>query len=459
MISFITDSIYIKNKYRDFTFLSQAFIWKVKTHKNEAHIEKRNIHNLDIDYLTYTGVVSPSNYRLQYELLTLNKETRFYAPEDFLERKPYWVDFKKVEKEFDNYLKRSFISYLNYDYLKNIGVKRIEQFIILLSTIASQNMKSIDNLSVPNNSVVESITKIKEDRIEINGIKLLNFINLLNKTFKYSFEDLSKAIIKEYSRLSITDPFVENGFYFINDKNHDMYDIGKSLELISVDIDVYKCVIKDEKEKKRTILIRKPKADISEHLYDYLYLQKEDYFPGKILRSNKEPDNILLVEQAINGLFPLKDFILTLKLLIKLKKIENKNMNISVSNEVIEQLKPKANSAWVKKDIWNEIYSSESFNFSSIINPVDTKHSSFKCPVCGNENYKITPLKLFCGNIHCGFKFIRNNLKKFEINRISVENIIEGLNNGSILLRSEKNKNYSAFVENKGNTFYFLLKL
>lgn len=458
MNSFITDSLFIKKQYPDFTFVSQAFIWKVKTFKNEIEVKKENIYNLDTEFLSFTGIISQSNYRLQYELLDLNKETRFYSPENFEKRIPYGVNFKVVEKAFSNYLKRGFISYLNYEHLKNIGLKRIEQFVLMLSTIATQNIKSIDNIQNSPVGTVVSYEKFKTEKINLTGIQLLKFITVLNKYFRFSFEELSKYLIKEYSKLTITDPFDENGFFFLKNENEEIFDIAKSLEFINLEIDIYKCSIKDEKGKIKVIYIKKAKEDISEHLIDYLQLQKDDYFIGKFINPSKEVNSILLLEQTLKEIMPLKDFVLTLKLLLKLKKIIINDLYLYVEESNIPILKPKSNASWINKNIWKEIYDSVSFNFSTIIDPVDITNKAFKCPLCGEEHYTISPLKIFCGNKKCGFKFLRKNLTNFGVDRVSIESIVESLNNEGIMIKNNKNKNLSAFIEQKGKTFYLSIK-
>ena len=147
MKEYLTDSIYFKKNNTDFKFYpNEMFKWKISEGYDGLEYSK----NGSLDSVSeITGLVSPSNYRLLHDILHIDNSASLYAPEynkdKFLSK--YKVNKKEVFSEFDNYMKRSYISYLSYNSLKNIGLKRVEQFIILLASISYSNTKAYDNLS------------------------------------------------------------------------------------------------------------------------------------------------------------------------------------------------------------------------------------------------------------------------------------------------------------------------
>ena len=114
---------------------------------------------------------------------------RFYRPEFYERRETFEVDYRKIDKLFENFLKRSYISYLNYEKLQNLGLNRIEQFVICLAFILFKGYSNSDNLIIDNKVYkIEKIEKIRTVKIknkQIDFLKCLeNRINRFNKKNK-----------------------------------------------------------------------------------------------------------------------------------------------------------------------------------------------------------------------------------------------------------------------------------
>jgi len=154
--TFLTDSIYIKKQYPDFMFASNIFFWKLSEDSNgyieltSKKIVKENIES------PLVGIVSPTNYRLIYDILSIDKNAEFYKPEDFRFGKRKKIKFNKetIYKEFDKYIKRSYLSYLNYENLRRIGLKRIEQYVLMLGVLSFRNTLIYDNLLVKKEEII-----------------------------------------------------------------------------------------------------------------------------------------------------------------------------------------------------------------------------------------------------------------------------------------------------------------
>lgn len=452
MKNFLTDSIKIKHTYPDFKFISRIFFWKLKEDQN-SYIEliSKKIIKEDLSG-SLVGIVSPTNYRLLYDILSIDSNAEFYKPEDFKFGKRKKFNFNKliIFKEFDKYIKRSYLSYLNYENLRRVGLKRIEQYVLMLGILSFRNIFVYDNILVKNNELtVEKIKEEKEVEIKIKEISLINFIYILQLKYKFSFEDILSYILRMYSELKITDPF-SNSFIFLEEDDSDIYRVYK--ELIS---DSVKVTVKKIKTDHGFFEVKI--SDRKSLLNDYLMLQREDYFEGKIIHTENSYPNVLLLYNFLSFIMPFKDYVLTLKLLLFMKKVSILKSVLFIEDEIIKKIQPKKNIAWINKSIWKEIYENQDYLFGHIIEPILCKTIEFKCPICGEENYSVTPQKIFCGKNNCNFKFNRINLKSFGISKISVEQAIESLSSGSLLLRTNNNKNIPVFLNNDKNYYYLYI--
>jgi len=458
MTNFITDSIKVRKKYTDFIFTNELYRWTLKEN-SEGYIDtaRRYIAKKKLFSEKIKGIVSPTNYKLIYDILQVDKNAKFYKPEDFAfgKRVELNIDKNKINQLFENSLKRSYLSFLNYDHLRNIGLKRVEQYILMLSTVSLGNSFISDNLFHKEDISIDKITTLKIIKVNTKKVKLLNFIYVLNKKYNYSFDDISSFLFKAYSELKITDPFNESGFIFLEEEDSDIYETYKEIVNKEIEVQVKELTYKTKKGQDKKIIIRQSKA--SEEINNYYMLQSEEYFEQKQLVCNLEYPNIMLLEPILSHIMPLKDLVLTLKILLKLGKIQSNRMVLSIEEELKKKLKPKQNAAWLNKSIWKEIYENKDYLFSNTIDPITTEYIEFSCPVCGDGRYKPTPQKIFCGYRGCRFKFNRINLKSFGIPKISVDQTLEALANKSLMIKKSDGKNLVLFLNNKEDYYYLYI--
>lgn len=458
MKSFITDSLAVSNKYKDFHFITDLYKWKLEFINNYISLKKEINHHINFYDNPPVAIVAPSNYKLIYDLWSLNKETSFYKPEnfDFGKRKKFYPPEKKTKKLFDNYLKRSYISYLNYDGLSKLGLRRIEQYLLMMGLIPFQNELVFDNLKIKNDSKIIKKIEEKEYLLTTDKLNLIDFIYALGKKESFSFDDILTSLLRFYGELTISDPFDSSGFSFLKENDFSKYES----EVLSSEIKVkeisYLCI--DETTKKEFVLKIKKGNTSSDFLNNYYQLQKEEYFEDKLLYSKIKYPNILVLKTLLSDIIPFRDLILSLKLLLKMKKLTNENMYLELKKEDLIMLSPKENISWISSKIWKEIYDNQDYHFGQIIDPIQTKNKGFQCPLCGNETYRLNPTKLYCGEKKCRFFVNRINLKSFGIPKISVENIIEGLNSKSLLLKKKKGGYLNVFLKQNEDYFYFFLQ-
>lgn len=451
MKEYITDSIFIKNKNKDFKFFPlEIFKWRIIEKNDELEYHKIGKFN---ENSKITALVSPSNYRLLYDILLIDKDFSLYEPEynkdNFYLKKN--IDKNQIINEFHKYMKRSYLSYLNYSTLKNIGLKRVEQFMIILSAISFKNIFVQDNAFFKEEFIVKKIVwdknKIYKKDVHLD---LIRFIYVIHRKLNYTFLEVFSYILKLYSNLKCSDPFSDEGIVFFEDDN-ELYNIYKEI----IEEEVYYNRVLLESEKGEKAIINKPIMEYDDILTNYYLLQNEEYFEGKIIQY--EESKYLLLEQIkyLKNIIPLKDILLSIQLLEKMQKINIKNFKIEVPLNLIKRINISKNKNWLSFDLWITIYNKHDLMFHEIVEPIDIEKLTFTCPLCDNNVYSITPEKLFCSNKSCKFTFHRGNLKNMGIKRISIENIIEGLKNDVILTEKDNGGNIPLFLKRNDNFFSF----
>jgi len=455
MREYITDSIYFKQKNKDFLFFAnEIFRWKISDGYNGLEYTKSGkfLGNKSI-----TGLISSTNYRLLYDVLQIDDNPSLYEPEYNKNgfHKDYKVNKKEIFLEFDKYMKRSYISYLSYESLKNIGLKRIEPFIIMLSSISFSKKVIYDNLFLSNDFVIKDIKKDNKIlKLNDKKVDLIRFIYAVYNELDFEFLDVFSYILKLYSELKCTNPFSKEGIEFFEDDN-ELYYLYR--EIRNNKINIEKILIIDKNNKK--IVVKKTLKKERDFIIDYYLLQKETYFIDKILSSEKPAPSIIEIIKYNMNIFPFKDILLSIQLLERMKKIDLSNLNLSISKLLLKRMNININKEWVSLKLWKDIYDNTDYIFNEIIEPIDIDKLSFQCPVCGNNVYSITPQNLFCSKKNCNFAFHRTNLKNLGIKRISLENIIEGIKNGTILIEDDKKeKNIPLFVHKKDDFYSFWIK-
>lgn len=459
MKEFITDSIYFKKNKKDFLFFANdIFKWRVENDEDSFYINNEN-NPIVKDIQKISGVVSPSNYRLINDILFLDKNAIFYYPEkvknEFSKKYQFKINPKEIYIEFEKYMKRGYISYLSYSSLKNIGLKRIEQFLVLLSSISFEKDFKYDNFKIKNNSTVfnivkdKKITQVKEEYLDLN-----RFIYTVHNELGYEYVDIFSHILKLYAELKCSDPFDIKGIVFFEDDNP-IYDIFKKISNIEISyikeiIDIENSVTK----KKSRLQIKK--TDIkSSILIDYYFLQKESYFSNKVLSSKDNYPTLIDTVKYLKNIFPFKDILLTIQLLERMKKIKIFDMKITINPSLKKRLELRVNKDWVDLKKWQEIYSNVDYIYNDIIDPIYTDKIHFSCPLCDNNVYSITPQQLFCSQVGCNFALYRTNLKSVGVNKISLENMIDGLENKTILLEKDKGGQLPVFLKQNKDFFSF----
>lgn len=459
MKEFLTDSIYFKKNNKDFLFFpNDIFKWRVENNEDYFFINRSK--NNKVDKIKHiSGVVSPSNYRIINDILELDKNALFYYPEkvksSFTKNALYKINKNEIALEFEKYMKRGYISYLSYSSLKNLGLKRIEQFIVLLSSISFEKDFKYDNLKIKNESVIVNIVKNKkESSIKDKYLDLNRFIYAVHNELNYEFIDIFSHILKLYAELKCSDPFDNKGILFFEDDNP-LYNIFKKISNIEVFYNKEIIEIENSLTKKRNRLqVNKIKTK-SSLLKDYYLMQNEDFFQNKVLVSKEEYPTIIDITKYLKNIFPFKDILLTIQLLERMKKIRISDMKITINPSLKKRLEPKVNKDWVSLNKWREIYSNVDYIYNDIINPIYSEKIQFCCPLCENNVYSITPQQLFCSKLGCNFALFRTNLKSFGVKKISLENMIDGLKNKSILLEKDNGGQLPVFLKQNKDFFYF----
>lgn len=455
MLNIITDSLYHYSKNKDFICRQELFKWSLKSNKNEYSLVKKELDKKVINKIKDSeliGIISPSNYKLLYDLKDLNVK-KLYAPEFYDKKIILQVDYKKVEKSFERLLKRSYLSYLNYEKLQNLGLNRVEQFIILSNLALFEKYKNIDNINLQEGTYeIVKVEKIKDTKLKSHKISFLKCIRMMNKKYNLSFEEASKLLLQEYSYLKISDVFSEEGFVplqkiELKDFNKVLFDILKN----EYEIEEFKVTLKVNK-KEKSVIIRKM-LNYNEDISNYYGLQKEDYFIGKYILVNKSEENIEFLYEFVKKIIPFKDFILTLKALIKLNKLKEDGVFLTV--EDTKALNLKYNREWISPNTWERIYEHQDFDFFNILDEIDTNENEFKCPSCEGKYYETTPTKFFCKNRDCGFIFYRNSLKFLDIKAVNAAKFKEGIIHKKVFVKNKDGRNFLVHLKNRKNFYFF----
>lgn len=457
MINILTDSLYHFMRNKDFICKQELFKWSLKADKNEYSLIKKDLDKtvskklMDSEVI---AIISPSNYKLLYDIKELNVK-KIYAPEFYEKKKTMKVDFKKIEIEFEKFLKRSYLSYLNYENLQNLGLNRVEQFIIIMNFALFNHYKNLDNMTLQEGTYeVIKIEKTKDIILSSKRISFIKCLRLMNAKYNMSFEEASKFLLQQYSHLKISDVFSEEGFIplqkiELDGFNQALFDILKN----EYKAEEFKLTLKI-KNKTKVIFIKKLIGE-NKNVSNYYGLQENYYSEGNTLEFNQRKYNIELIYDVLKKILPLKDFLLTIKSMIKLEKLKEENGFLFVDSELVTKLNINYNKDWISPLIWNSIYEHQDYDFFNILDEIESTQIEFECPVCKNKNYETTPTKFFCKSYDCGFSFYRNSLKHLNVKAINASKFKEAMIHKKIFIKNNDGKNYTAFLKNRKG-FYFL---
>lgn len=460
MYTYITDSLFFYQKNKDFIYKNELYKWTLKYSYNELKLHKKIIDikvekKLEEEII---GIVSPSNYKLLFELKELNLK-KIYFPELFEKRLNIKINYKEIDNLFEKYLKRSYLSFLNYEKLQRLGLNRIEQYLIILNIVGFLNYKNTDNILLNKNYKIKNIKQENEIIIPNGRISLLKAIRMISLKYNYTFDEASKLLLQLYGKMNISDPFKEEGFsllrkikeypdlniLFINILKKEQAIIRKTL------------LLEDDNGSKKEIIINKL-IEKDKDITNYFGFQEEEYFLEKYLVPNKQLFNIEIIYENLKDIIPLKDFVLTIKSLLKLDKIKCINNFLYVLNEEIKPLKIKSNYEWISKQKWKEIYELKTFSFNNILEEINIDSIDYKCPCCGYDDYIVSPMRFFCKNRNCKFIFDRLTLKIVEVKPILEEKMKEAFIHKKVFIRNKNGKNFIAYLRNKDNYYYLSLK-
>lgn len=448
MLTHITDSLYHHSHNPDFFCSQELCKWTLVSNKNDYNLVKKEIRKMDFKNDDIIAIVSPSNYKLLFDLKEFNVK-RFYRPEFYERRETFEVDYRKIDKLFENFLKRSYISYLNYEKLQNLGLNRIEQFVICLAFILFKGYSNSDNLIIDNKVYkIEKIEKIRTVKIKNKQINFLKCLRLLHLNYGMSFDEATSFLFQEYSYLRISDVFNEEGFVPL--KKIELKGFNSILyKLIKEEIEVEEILVHSNGKK---FLVKKM-INPNQDFINYYGFQSKDYKVGDVfVPENKF--NVDFIFELIKHIMPLKDFVLTLKSLIKLDRIKERGCFLSINEDIIHFFNIKYNKEWINIKNWEKIYLQQDFTFNNILNEIDCSDLEFVCPCCGEKKLSISPARFFC-KIDCGFSFYRYSLRVVGINSISKEKMIEALHFKKIFVKNKSGKNFVANLKNR-KSFHFL---
>jgi hypothetical protein len=460
MYTYITDSLFFYQKNKDFIYKNELYKWTLKYSYNELKLHKKIIDvkiekKLEEEII---GIVSPSNYKLLFELKELNLK-KIYFPELFEKRLNIKINYKEIDLLFEKYLKRSYLSFLNYEKLQRLGLNRVEQYLIILNVVGFLNYKNIDNILLNKNYKIKDIKKEEETIIPTGRISLLKAIRMISLKYNYSFDEASKLLLQLYGKMNISDPFNEEGFSLLKkiEEHTDLNILFMNILKTKHKIIKKTLFLEDDKGGKKEIIIKKL-INYNKDISNYFGFQEDEYFLEKYLVPNKQLFNVEFIYDNLKDIIPLRDFVLTIKSLLKLDKLKCVNNYLYVANEDIKILKIKSNYEWISKQKWKEIYDLKTFSFNNILEEINIDHVDYQCPCCGYNDYIVSPMRFFCRNRNCKFVFDRLTLKVVEVKPILEEKMKEAFIHKKVFIRNKNGKNFIAYLRNKDNYYYLSLK-
>lgn len=370
MIAYITDNPEIKNQLKIDSFLAyQLYDWRYEEVPNKENpllsdrILRRKIKNNAIiksfrmnDEIV--AFVSPSNYKLIYDLLFIKKEfskkVKFVAWHDFKKRKSLKINKEYVTLNFDQYLQRGVLTKKEFNSLAFYNFIRIEQFVSMLLIVNYNTYHKTSYLLGLDDNYEEVCG---DDEISILGI-----IRVLmhEKGFFYKAID---SLTYQSRKLNITDPFCGN-FKFLNTSNS-LYKLYEKYK----DSDLYKG-IDDEKK------LKKHKAGVS------------------------------IIIKYLNLFFPLVDVLKTLRYMETNSFIKSNGAGFDVFSPITPE-EMNVYSPFYDISVWKDLYASGTYQFNSFFPKIQADVPLFVCPLCGTSELKTTPLNFFCENVKCHFKISR----------------------------------------------------
>ena len=459
----------------------------------KRHIAFNNRIDFKIEKLYYKKDIFPdecyvshSNYLLQYDCLQLLKKNRNI--QIFNEkRKPYQFDSKKIKEisiKEKSYLLRSFLSSVNYESLQNIGLERIEHFLIILYS-NFLNYYEYNGLLFPKKKDysirIQNQINPKEhfliQSVNNNTFFTLSFILYIANLKRVNPFWVMDILYKEFFyKLNITDPFIGKfeilnlDNFFFKDEILQIKQVIKNISVLFRATDEsnknYFCVdlFGPLQEEKNLLILKK---------YFHFFVLNNSYLKSytsnsviKITHKNLNKSNIYALYYLFfyNSFFiPIEDFFISLFNLLKMgylvflpdgrifpeKKIKKycffdyNNYYLSLEN-ILEKFKDFSFA--------EELFELPFFPL------IKTEKLSFRCPICNNREYILDYDFLKCKDKNCNFLFNRKNLHSLGIKQVLLKDIIKSLSLPSIYIE-DVNKNKRLFVLKEYTPFRYSLTL
>lgn len=420
---YITDNPEIQKKLTGESFLAyQLYDWRVVVDLNNGELERKVTRKakrrIILDTIknnnTIIAIIAPSNYKLLYDLIfakkNFGKTLKLYFWHNWEQRKETKLTkeyIEAIEKEFENYLKRGYLSLKLYNELAFYNFTRIEQFFIVLK-IAHLNsqIKTTKELGLPEKYKLKKVDNSSK-RVDILG--MIRVLSFLYRSFVRAIDKLTYHVRKG----DITDPFAGD-FVFLNTKNS----LFKIYE---------------------------------EHKNSNLYLGIET--DEKYLKKNKAGTSFIINELC--KIIPLCDVLKTLRYLAS-----SNFLSIDESGIGFDVFTPLSLDDLIKYEayydsaVWNKAYNYPNYSFVNIFPNIQAILPMFRCPLCSVNHFVIFPRYFSCENPKCSFYFPRI-VKPGGISKLLTElDFLKLLHHGSADIKNARG-GYSKYMVHRyeGNKF------
>jgi len=418
MTLYITDNPEIKNKLKvNCHLIYQVFDWIINLEDTDSIEEtnfvltkrfklseiRKNITRND----KIVAIVAPSNYKLIYDLLYIkkkySKEIAIFSWDSYSKRKRLKYDKEKVIKDFNKYIQRGYLTKITYPELSTMNLQRIEQFLVILAILTVNIvLKTGSEYGIEEN--YQELDPINDQYDNIDAIGSVRVMCHNGYTIRQAVDKL----IYHSRKRDITDPFIGT-FSFLKNNNT----LFKLIE-----------------NNKNSSLYRGSDKDF--------------------LKSNIP--GITPIVGILNSIIPITDTLKTLRFLEKNDYIYsiNEKGSIKVDNYEMSINDIKKYSPFLSSKIWNELYLSKGYTFSSLFPKIEVNEDKYECPFCGSTTLRQTPTSFFCSDILCKL-YVNRVIKPCGVKKLISENeLIRLLKHGNTMVKN-KGGGYSRFILQKND--------
>lgn len=416
----ITDNPNLHDKSNeDSILLYQVFDWRIHIKKIDIDIDdeidnieiedefelrkrfKKGVYRKKIELNSIiTAIITPSNYKLIYDLLyirdTYKKKVNFYTWDGWLKNKKIKINEGLIKKLFNEYIQRGYLTKIMYSDLEYFNLQRIEQFIILsIVNLGSKFIKTNKNGFI-------NIDLFGKDELNVN--KLMIKILLKNNSV---FKTVDKLIYNSRKN-DISDPFIDNLQFLNENKNY----------------------------------LKKYYNEINNNIIDE-YIDDTNY-----LSSN--PINIFSISYLLKSILPLTDILKTIRFLEKNDILKSDNKYGILSLHDYKDFDFSQYKEYIDPKKWLFLYKSKGYMFNELFPKIKITKLSYKCPLCGSSEFRLTPKHFYCSDINCKL-YVNRLINPGGISKQVTElEFIRLINHGSTIIKN-KIGGYNRFLLYKSN--------